>query len=168
MVGPVFQCYLSCPSPSLLHSDSRILTISLHSHAWEIKRISWYVYPMTFDSLANHSSKFPLLLTISLNRFWLVRITIGHVSLVLLRKPFWKNISSTNVFVFLWCRQWFIWKQMVCMSNKTILYNQSVGMRLLWVLTKSGTNFVLVTTFENESSWERSSYGQSKQLNNWL
>ena len=42
---------------------------------------------------------------------------------------------------------------MECMSNKTVLCNQSVcssGMKLLRVLTKAGTNFESVTPFENE------------------
>ena len=44
----------------------------------------------------------------------------------------------------------------------------SSGMKMLCVLTKNGNNFESVTTFENESSWVRSSNGKSKQLNKRL
>ena len=54
------------------------------------------------------------------------------------------------------------------MSNKTILCNQSVcssGMKLLYVLSVKPAQILNWSTFENKSSSERSSYGQSKQLN---
>ena len=60
---------------------------------------------------------------------------------------------------------------MVCMSNKTILCNQSVYymMNLPHVLTKAATNFESVKTFENETGGcdakERPRREQWKQLN---
>ena len=54
------------------------------------------------------------------------------------------------------------------MSNKTILCSKSVcssGMKLLYVLSVKPAQILNWSTFENKSSSERSSYGQSKQLN---
>ena len=92
-------------------------------HTLGKKRISWYVDPMIFDGLANRRP----LLTISLNGFWMVRITNRCAMEDL------KIISSMTVFFFLclfgnkWCarvtNQYYAMNQFIPLKWNCSLYS---------------------------------------------